>query len=279
MGIFVYLAAFLLVASATPIENLSGDSPDEPFGNHDEVSRTDAPSFSDGDGASTGSQDFDGDDTSTQNKGPASSSEISSVSTEDNTANNTGEEDVTASASTVSTASTENNTTDQSEFGTPSTLVTTDSTTSTIRTTNEDADSTNITEPADGDPVDCKTRHPETHVYLLCQFECGGDMMELAPDNSTCLLNYTAETGNISVPQGYNYTNSSTIYHEGVCENGVCVPRAAAQGAPVSAVPTKPETNSASSNVTEKEPIMMNRVSEASDDVATPEPEPVPVRD
>lgn len=109
-------------------------------------------------------------------------------------------------------------------------LVSTVSTTTTAGASEVDTiitESTNITEPPDGDPYDCKTKKPETHIYKECQFMCGGDMMEMALENATCLLNHTdLDEDNNSRGPNKNIT--------GVCRNGQCVANSTEVTAPTS---------------------------------------------
>lgn len=102
----------------------------------------------------------------------------------------------------------------------PTSLNDSASTTSTEGPTIEDSETKNITVPDDADPVDCQARNPKKHIYLECQFSCQGDMMELAQDNSTCLLNYT---GNAANDNDSNWPNWNK---RGVCQRGECVPNA-----------------------------------------------------
>lgn len=316
MGTFVLLAAFLLVASATPIQHLSdtsdGDtldtqSEDGPSSLSEDVSvsnaephpsdtPTDATSGNGGqDEASSSTYSEDGsesgsthpeDDSEHSGGGDAPQnednsnlhSETSSVPSEDNTADDAGGA-VTSSVSTVSSIATESSSATAPTDKTGdmlSTLVSIDSTNSTISPSDETTESQNITEPPDADPADCRTRHPETHHYLFCQFSCGGDMMLQAPENATCLVNYTEEAGNLSAQHGSNRSN--TLFAEGVCTSGQCVERIS-ENVPATEDSPNPELNDTSSVVGEQQNLPTELEADVSKDVTTPEPQALPVRD
>lgn len=208
MGTIVVIIAFLLAASASPIDQSSHDSSVESSGTnvHDELhSSPDGVSSDVGNGSgedgtvphdvehgssSGDSTVSDGDYSQNQDEQSSSPSDTPSVSTNSDASNNSGQA-VSSSVSTATPMSTE-----------PPTDVVTDT--------------TNVTQPPDADPYDCQNRNPQTHTYDACTFSCGGDMMAQAPDYSRCLLNYTGNFTENSEPAGL--PENAT----GVCVDGMC---------------------------------------------------------
>ncbi|XP_077531995.1 uncharacterized protein LOC144144430 [Haemaphysalis longicornis] len=81
-----------------------------------------------------------------------------------------------------------------------------------------------VTTPRDADPYDCKNATQKGHIYLSCQYGCGGDEMLMALDNATCYLHPPNETTELLIEEMYNNTephNNET----GICFNGECIPR------------------------------------------------------
>lgn len=215
MGTVALLAAFLLAASANPITNSNDHSPEDAPDAHD--THTDSDHVTDSDHSSQSSSRGD---TVSSSDEPRASSNEAPQNTEnpvdpDNTDPYSGDSD----PGHLDKENSNNGGADSSDG--LSSEVSTASTASTTSPSIEDSTTTNTTIPEDADPVDCRARNPKKHIYLECQFSCEGDMMELALDNSTCLLNYTlnAAAANASTRPNGNKT--------GVCLKGDCVPKPA----------------------------------------------------
>lgn len=230
MGTIVVIVAFLLAASANPIDDgsrhSSGESSD-PNGHdgshasHDElpsdvaqVSGESDTNRHDEENESSGGDSpvSSGDDSQAQDEETASPSDTPSVSTGSDESNNSGMP-VSTSLSTATSISTEG----------PIDLVT---------------DTTNVTQPPDADPFDCQNRNPRTHTYDMCTFGCGGDMVETAPDFSRCLLNYTGNFTETTEPTGLKENAT------GVCLDGTCIPK------PNNVTETTPQSSTATTTPT-----------------------------
>lgn len=230
MGSIVVIVAFLLAASASPIDQSPHDSSGEFSGTNvqdDQHSSTDQ-IHSDvdkvsGEGGMTRHDEENetsggdspvssGDDSQTQDEETVSPSDTPSVSTGSDESNNFGMA-VSTSLSTATTISTEG----------PIDLVT---------------DTTNVTQPPDADPFDCQNRNPRTHTYDMCTFGCGGDMVETAPDFSRCLLNYTGNFTETREPTGLKENAT------GVCLDGTCIPK------PNNVTETTPQSSTATTTTT-----------------------------
>lgn len=241
MGTIVVIVAFLLAASASPIDQSPHDSSGEFSGTNvqdDQHSSTDeVPSDVDkvsGEGDTirhdeeTGSSGG-GDDSQTHDEETPSPGDMLSVSTGSDANNNSGMA-VSTSLSTATSISTEG----------PIDLVT---------------DTTNVTQPPDADPYDCQNRNPLTHIYEACTFLCGGDMVATARDYSTCLLNYTGNFTEKSEPT--RLEKNAT----GVCLEGKCIPK------PNNVTETTPESSTATTTTTTSTTTTTPTISET-----TPEP-------
>lgn len=275
MGTIVVLFAFLLAASANPIDKSSHISSAENSdinvqdGSHSshEAGPTDAAEVS-GDG-DTGSHHEEQtpssaestvsgvDDSPKPDEEQATSSTDSSLTGENGSPNQDGEpvshsdtppdsignggsyntgDDVSLSISTATSISTEpsaqGNDTDGSQHAHTSSEPTLP-TNSTNGSTDIEPPTTNVTQPPDGDPEDCRAADPMNHVYLMCQFMCNGDMMVLAKDNSTCLVGGETLSPIPTVLQDRRIPENATI---GFCNGGSCITRGVKATTPVALV-------------------------------------------
>lgn len=235
MGTIVVIVAFLLAATANPIDDASHHSSGEYLntighdGSHsspEELPKDDAqvsgedttvPHDVEHGSSSTDSPVSNGDDSHNQDEESVSPSDTPSVSTSSDASNNSGQA-VSSSVSTATPVSTE-------------------------RPIAVDTDPTNVTEPPDADPYDCKNRNPRKHIYEACTFTCGGDMVATALDHSKCLLNYTGNFTETNEPTGLKENAT------GVCVDGACIPK------PNNATETTPQSSTATTiTISEKTP-------------------------
>lgn len=210
MGTFVCFAAFLLAASATPIENFFNPSFQDFADDHEQGSGPESHPLPDAVSSSfteeNSDSDSDGNPDNDGNPGPSlSSSEDTSVTSTDQLpsvtpADGTSGNDVTDMPSSPS----------DDEDASPN---------ATEPTPETPPSTENVTPPPDDDPNDCKFTDGERHVYLQCEFGCSGDQMERAPENATCYLNKT-ETTLLS----HEVENGTGKIVTGVCLDGNCVP-------------------------------------------------------
>lgn len=272
MGTIVVLFAFLLAASANPIEksfqissaeNSNTIGQDESHSSPDAGTSDAAVVSGDGDtgaeneeqtlssaespvtgvdnspkqdeeqGTSNADFPLTGEDGSPKQDGePVSHSDTPPVSTGDAASSKTGD-DVSLSISTATTVSTEPSTEGNDTDGSQRAHTLsgpTLSTNSTNGSTDIEPPTTNVTQPPDGDPEDCRAADPTKHVYLMCQFMCNGDMMVLAKDNSTCLLGGETPSTIPTVLQDRRIPENATI---GVCDGGNCIERGVKTTTPV----------------------------------------------
>lgn len=231
MGTIAILVAFLLAASANPIDDTSHyssgeswnanvhdgshSSPDagpldvaEVSGGSDTADPNEAPS---NDLPASG-----GHDTNDNNGEPSPPNDMLTIPPEDGTATD-GEDTAPSSVTTVSTISTEPHITTQA---------------SNVSYTGEDdsiktgeldpsIEKENVTEPPDGDPSDCKNASVNGHINLLCTYMCGGDQVLVAENYTRCYLNQTQES-----TFGMNDTEvqiKAKYMKTGVCIGGECV--------------------------------------------------------
>lgn len=240
MGTIVVIVAFLLAASANPIDDASlhtnGESSNTNGhdGSHSsfeelpkddsEVSHADDTAPPDEENGFSGGepQVSSGDESENQDEETASPNDTPSVSTGSDASNNSGNT-VSTSVSTATPISTE--------------------------------DTANVTQPPDADPYDCQNRNPLKHIYDACTFLCGGDMMGTARDYSRCLLNYTGNFTEESEPTGLNENAT------GVCFQGTCIvkPNNATETTPQSPTVTTTTTTPTISEST-PEPSMAETV-------------------
>lgn len=244
MGTFVCLAAFLLAASATPIEISSGDSFQDPAVHHEQDSELESHTFTNAVDSSFTEEppsDTDGDLTSDNEAdsglSPSPSEDTNVTSTEqppsdtdgDLTSDNEADSGLPPTSSEdPNVSSTERLPSDTPSDGTSgndvndnpsSPLSHEDASGNSTEPTPETPPSTeNVTPPPDDDPNDCNFTDGKRHVYLQCEFRCSGDQMERAPENATCYLNETEAT--LTLPAVQNRTGKMT----GICVNGSCVP-------------------------------------------------------
>lgn len=78
-----------------------------------------------------------------------------------------------------------------------------------------------VTEPPDGDPSDCKNASAQGHINLQCTFMCSGDEMIVAMNYTPCYMNQTQGTFGLSGTEVHSRTGETNI---GVCIDGDCVP-------------------------------------------------------
>lgn len=228
MGTLVLIAAFLLAASATPVEILSGDSSDDHQDQHWESSVPEHTSVYDA--VSAGTQGHSPD---THSGGTSENDEndnsLSPSSSEDAAGRSTEEHPSGA----VTDHSSDNDTND----GPSSPLPTQDDFPTSNEPQSELPPSTADSKPpADDDPRDCNITDGEDHVYSSCQFLCSGDEMEVARENATCYLNQTEAT---AAPFGVRTRMESN--ETGICRDGYCVPQPRAY--PTSIPTTEPSTS------------------------------------
>lgn len=243
MGTIVLLAAFLLSASATPLENSL----------HDYIE--DAPVINTGEGSDT---HVDGDSTTTTDIRTEDNSEnhsqesdptidLSQNSHEHNPDNN-DEHAPTSSVSTGSTTATKPSPADNSTNNTDviTSSVATGSTVSTILEDSTPESNTSLTTPADADPVDCRNATEPDHIYLQCSYGCGGDEMLVALNNSKCFLNQTQTT--LEFPGVRSRTGITEI---GICIDGECVqsPPETSTSTSTTETPTSTSTTAPPTNI------------------------------
>lgn len=211
MGTIVVLFAFLLAASANPIEKSSHISSAE----NSDTNVQDGSHLPNEAGLTDAAEVSDGDDTVRQNEEQAPTSVESAVNGGDDSHKN---EEEPFSHSDTPPVSTGNGATNNAG-DVVSLPISSDTSIPTERPTDGDSETTIVTLPPDADPVDCRARNPKTHVYLECEYSCEGDIMEVARDNSTCLVNYT---GPLTEDIGSTEQNENIT---GVCMEGRCVPK------------------------------------------------------
>lgn len=236
MGTIVVIVAFLLAASANPIDDVShhssGESSDNNGPDESLSSAHEVPSHAD---------EVTGEDMGQHDENQDASSSDPSVSS----GNDSQQDEETAPPSDTPDVSSGNDSSNNAGdvVSSPEIPVTQLSTEQTI---DVDTDRRNVTEPPDGDPYDCKAPKPEAHVYEACSFLCSGDMMETAPENSTCLLNYTGNFTEQNEPTGLQENVT------GVCVQGSCIKK------PTNGTETTPQssmdTTTTTPNISETSP-------------------------
>lgn len=122
-----------------------------------------------------------------------------------------------------------------------------------------------ITTPEDADPYDCKNATQEGHIFLTCEYGCGGDEMLLALNNATCYLNPPNVTTELLLNKMDNHTQPNTN-ETGVCFNGVCVPRLTS--APAS--PTQSSPDQSGTTPTGEEIETEDQTQDSNDTFTTP---------
>lgn len=210
MGTFVCLAAFLLVSSATPIENFSNDPFQDPVEHREQDSELKSHTSSDvADSSFTEETPSDTDVDLTLDNG--ANSGLSPSSSEDTNVTSTERLPSDAPSDGASGHDANDNPSSPLSHGNASAN-------STEPTPETPPSTENVTPPPDDDPNDCKFTDGERHIYLQCEFRCSGDQMERAPENATCYLNETEAT--LTLPAVQNWTGKMA----GICVNGSCVP-------------------------------------------------------
>lgn len=205
MWTVVLLAAFLLAASATPIDNISGEKVE------------DTPSTNSEDGHAREHHGSDEGNTDTHgDQGPVPADTLT-VSTNDHT-DIDGEE--SPSPHDTLSAATDDETDGQTKEADTSPV----STVSTPSEVEESTQETNgsFTLPPDADPEDCRNASKPNHAFLLCSYSCQGDEMFTAPNRSVCFLNTSMETIGNRITQEYNHTQHDASVM-GVCIDGQCI--------------------------------------------------------
>lgn len=209
MGTIVVIVAFLLAASANPIDDVSHHSSGQSSDNngHDE-------SPSSAHEVASHAAEVTGEDIGQHDEEQDPSSSDPSVSSGDDSQQDEETAPLYDTPDVSSGNDSSNNAGDT--VSSPRSPVTEISTQQSI---DVDTDTRDVTQPPDGDPFDCKAPKPETHIYDICTFLCSGDMMQTAPDNSICLLNYTGNFTEKNEPTGLKENAT------GVCVGGTCIPK------------------------------------------------------
>lgn len=247
MGTFVLLAAFLLVASATPIEHSSGTSDGDILDTNSEDGQSSLPGDGSVSDAERGSQPGDPSPEDGSQSGPSSQeggSHSGHPSSEDGSqARQPSHEDDSPSgppsheggpassgegSSVGETTSTPVSTASEESTSPTTTQFVTDLTNETaVNITNEKfpaSPNETVTLPPDSDPPDCRNGSQLGHIFLQCEFECQGDQMEVAPPNATCYLYPPTAKTELRYNEMDNYTEVNSN-ETGVCLEGKCVPR------------------------------------------------------
>lgn len=236
MGTVLILTAFLLAASANPIEQtFDGNSIEAPAGTDEDVSGSVHHPINDSALPTTNEhytqnhgedKDINGvsnggsgeDQTSNSDAENASPSPVSSVPTS-TTMLNTADDDEDTNTETGPTGEpgedqTDNNDTDNASSSSLSSVPTS---TTKLQDSKQETNDT-VTPPPDADPVDCRNATELHHSFMLCTYSCQGDQMFTAPDKSPCYLNETEIRLQLFGVRSRMATTST-----GVCMNGNCV--------------------------------------------------------
>lgn len=215
MGMVVLLAACLLAASATPIDNVSGDyMQDTPHTTNENANDKQH------DDVSANTSHVSGEDNrdTHEERGPVLDDTLP-ISTDDNT-------DVHRHEGALPNDTLPASTDDDTDYMTEKPATSSVSTVSTPSTELEESTQAttkgSFTPPPDADPEDCRNASKPNHAFLLCTYSCQEDEMFTAPDHSVCFLDTDNGTRGNRITQEYNQTHhdASKI---GVCYDGQCV--------------------------------------------------------
>lgn len=215
MGTVVLVAALLLAASATPLENLPGNSAEHTSYHPEEEPGPVSPSFPDA--VSQTDTEYN---TADPEEKPDNDSDTIQSSSEHNTSVNNGDEP-TSSDSTVSPSTKLSAEDDVTNNNTDDATTSLDNSASENWTqpASELPSTTNYASPPpDDDPNDCNIRDGANHVYQQCEFVCQMDEVETAPENATCYLNQTQ-----TLSQLPGVRSRTEEMEKGVCINGSCI--------------------------------------------------------